>query len=195
MNTSATTPAAAAGSDVWMQTASGRQVFLLNARAESIDITDIAHHLSMLCRWVGAVREFYSVAQHSVLTAGLVAPEHRLWALLHDASEAYLGDVNARLKRSPVMQRYVAVEAVLQLQIYRRFGLRGDVPTKEIDEADMLMRAAEAHQLLTRVPPGMEHLPRAPFTIKPLAPPVAKQKFLEAYRRALETANVTDPRR
>jgi len=53
----------------WIQVHSGRQFWPLDPRAEEIDIGDIAHALSLVCRFTGHVKEFYSVAQHSVLVA------------------------------------------------------------------------------------------------------------------------------
>jgi len=65
---------------------------------------DMAHALSQTCRYTGHYREFYSVAQHSVhvaqeLIAAGNSPEYCLWGLMHDASEAYLADLAAPVKR------------------------------------------------------------------------------------------------
>lgn len=174
------TPKQQHGGSAWMQTVSGKVVHLLAPRPESIDIDDIGHHLSMERRWGGATREFYSVAQHSVHVAALVSPANRLWALLHDASEAYLGDVTARFKASDAMAGYRAVESQLQRQIYHRFGLRGDEPA-EIHEADILVRVREAHDLLISVPDGMQDLKPAPFRIHPWDQARAKRVYLRAF--------------
>jgi len=71
----------------------------------TIEMEDIAHGLSNICRFGGQTAEFYSVAQHSVLVwhlIGMGIDKDSIYlkklALLHDASEAYLGDVVKPLK-------------------------------------------------------------------------------------------------
>lgn len=82
----------------WIQTYSGVKFDLLRPRAIDVRVVDVAHHLSLLCRWVGATRRFYSVAQHSVLVSQAVCEEFALHGLLHDAHEAYVGDLSMPLK-------------------------------------------------------------------------------------------------
>lgn len=53
----------------YMTTYTGLRFYPFHPRREDVRIEDIAHHLALTCRWSGAVREFYSVAQHSVLVA------------------------------------------------------------------------------------------------------------------------------
>ena len=92
-----TTPASVA----WIRTHTGLRFDLLDPRPEAIDPRDVAHALARLCRFGGHVRRFYSVAQHSLLVADLAPLGLELPALLHDASEAYLGDVVAPLEGPP----------------------------------------------------------------------------------------------
>lgn len=70
----------------WMQTYTGRAFWPMDPRPEEVDAEDIAAALSMLCRYGGHVRRFYSVAEHCLLMSEAVAPQHALWALLHDAT-------------------------------------------------------------------------------------------------------------
>jgi hypothetical protein len=105
----------------WMQTYTGRAFWPLAPQADDIDPADIAHALSMLCRYGGHVERFYSVAEHCVLMSYAVPPGYALWALLHDATEAYMGDMVRPLKRS--MPEYQAAEARLSAVICDRFGL------------------------------------------------------------------------
>lgn len=77
---------------MWIQTYTGKKMFPLAPKREDICIEDIAHALSMKCRFNGHCNLFYSIAQHSLIVASLVKPELRLAALLHDAAEAYLPD-------------------------------------------------------------------------------------------------------
>ena len=69
------------------------------------------------------MREFYSVAQHSVIVSERVPPEHALWGLLHDASEAYLCDVARPVKRLPELAGYRDAEAAIMRAVSDRFGL------------------------------------------------------------------------
>jgi hypothetical protein len=88
----------------WMLTASGQQFRPTAPDPALVRVTDIAHALSHLCRYNGHVRSFYSVAEHSVLMARhfIARRDYPLarWALLHDGSEAYLGDVIRPLKKA-----------------------------------------------------------------------------------------------
>ncbi|MDO4254358.1 MAG: hypothetical protein Q4C81_04310 [Kocuria sp.] len=92
----------------WMQTYTGRRFYPLDSRPEDVDVVDVAHALSMQCRYNGHVRLFMSVAEHCVLVSRLVPSEHALWGLLHDATEAYVGDMVRPLKLH--MPEYRAVE-------------------------------------------------------------------------------------
>lgn len=87
-----------------IEVASGEFVSLRGPEPSTIKVDDIAHALSHICRFGGHTHVFYSVAQHSLLVHDLVehlgaSPEVRLAALLHDAHEAYVGDLTTPLKR------------------------------------------------------------------------------------------------
>jgi hypothetical protein len=107
-----------------MRTYTGRSIDLSDPRSDVIDIVDIAHHLSIIPRYFGATREPYPVAQHCV-----VGSKHCLWSgefLLHDAAEAYLGDVIRGLKRyldDHGGGAYSKLEGRWQDAIYERFGV------------------------------------------------------------------------
>jgi 5'-nucleotidase len=83
----------------WMWTYSGKQYWPLDPRVEDVCIGDIAHGLSLLCRYAGQTNWFYSVAEHSILVSLMVPPELALEGLLHDATEAYLSDVVRPFKK------------------------------------------------------------------------------------------------
>lgn len=105
----------------FFNTRSGTTIDIKNPKVEDIDITDIAHALSNICRFGGHTRTFYSVASHCVLVMKL-APYHiAKEALLHDAAEAYLGDVIKPLKH--LLTDYEGIEDSFMQVIISKFGL------------------------------------------------------------------------
>lgn len=120
-------------SDHWIQTVSGRRFDILEPATHMVDPGDIAHHLGQLCRFTGACSRFYSVAEHSLLVARLVdeaggTDEEIALALLHDAAEAYLGDVSRPLKSVGGFSEYRTLETLAMLVIMDRFGLARHIP-------------------------------------------------------------------
>ena len=106
-----------------IRTFTGKLVDPWKPTENDIDIRDIAHGLSNLCRYTGQCREFYSVAQHSYLVS-LSTPLHcELNGLLHDAAEAYLNDLTHDVKYHDGMEAYRNAEKRLHAVIYQRFGL------------------------------------------------------------------------
>lgn len=107
-----------------MQTWTGKRFYPLDPRSEDVDPIDIGHALGMLCRYNGHVDRFYSVAEHCVLMSFCMpTPQLAFEALLHDAAEAYLGDMIRPLKHSGSMEPYKEAEAAVELAIAERFGL------------------------------------------------------------------------
>lgn len=84
--------------DLWMPTFSGITFWPLDPKASEVNIVDIAHALSMTCRYAGHTKKFYSVAEHSVWVSKFVPPKHALWGLMHDAAEAY-ADIPSPIKK------------------------------------------------------------------------------------------------
>jgi len=131
----------------YLQTVSGRRVNPFDPDPEQLDIEDIARALANLCRFGGHSRAFYSVAQHSVIVSELVEQrggdaEDVFAALMHDAAEAYLGDMPHPIKhRSPLGTAFKAAEGHLEAVIHERFGIKPDVP--EIKRADRALLATE----------------------------------------------------
>jgi len=129
----------------WMQTFTGRKFYPMDPRPEDIDVRDIAHALSLLCRFNGHVRRFYSVAEHCVLMSRAVPEQHALYALLHDATEAYVGDMIRPLKGS--MPHYREAEDRVMDAIAERFGLPGVMPA-EVHDADNRILLTERDALM-----------------------------------------------
>lgn len=119
-----------------IRTFSGQYVNVFDPDPDTILIEDIAHALSQQCRFGGHLPEFYSVAQHSVLCAVAVPPEHALAALLHDASEAYMLDIPSPIKnRLPDYKKY---EDNLMQVIAKKFGFQYPLH-EEVKQADKLL--------------------------------------------------------
>jgi uncharacterized protein len=134
--------------NAWISTYTGKQFFLLHPTAKSIDIRDIAHSLAMQCRWTGHSIYHYSVAQHSYYCSFLVPEGYELEALLHDASEAYCGDLNRPLKHfTPAGPAYRAQEAIVMNAIRLKFKLPL-VESPFVKEADDKMLYAERDQIV-----------------------------------------------
>jgi hypothetical protein len=130
----------------WFQTHSQKKFYPLDPRVEDISINDIGHSLAKLCRYNGHCRYPYSVGQHSVcvsLIVGKRAPEHALWALLHDAAEAYVGDMVRPLKQCGSMRPFRDAEAGVMFQVTKHFGLTLWEPdvVKEIDDRILFSEA------------------------------------------------------
>ena len=125
----------------WILTASGKRFFLFDPQPEEIDIVDIAHALANICRFGGHTKFHYSVAQHSVLVSEIVeatVPELAFAALLHDATEAYVGDMVRPLKKQ--MPAYREVEDATWIAIAKVFALPEILPpiVKRADMAALL---------------------------------------------------------
>lgn len=121
----------------------------MDPRADEVFIEDIAHSLSLQCRYAGHVLRFYSVAEHSVLIARCLRDQYgeqtALYGLLHDASEAYLVDVPRPVK--PYLTGYKAAEAKVMAAVCERFGMPLDMPP-EVHEADERIIADELVNLV-----------------------------------------------
>lgn len=129
----------------WILTYTGRRFDLLAPRAELVSTLDIAHALSQVARFNGHTRHHYSVAQHSLLVASIVPPGLQLTALLHDATEAYVGDMVRPLKA--LLPDYSEIEHGIWLAICDRFNLDPTLPSS-IHEADMIALATERRDLM-----------------------------------------------
>lgn len=149
-------------------TASGALVNPFTMTAVDVRAIDIIRALANVCRWGGACTPFYSVAEHSVWVAREASKSAASWApdsakrplfayaLLHDASEAYLGDVRWPIKVLPEFAFYRAAESRLQREIHVAFGLDADAPEwvhREIDRFDKLEAVRERAEYVTRANP------------------------------------------
>jgi hypothetical protein len=137
-----------------IQTYSGRWVDVTNPEARDIYIIDIAHSLANICRFTGQVKRFYSVGEHCINISDLVYkltgdPFTAMWGLLHDAPEAYIGDVSAPLK-SVIRSLYKPLEDKFDSAICAAFGLlRTQTMIDTVDYFDKAIRYDEARALMT----------------------------------------------
>lgn len=164
----------------WMQTFSGFQFWPLDPRANEIHIVDIAHALSMQCRYAGHCLRFYSVAEHSVHLARYVSPKNAMWALLHDASEAYLVDVPRPVK--PDLTNYKQIEAKVMAEVCKRFGLSPEMPA-EIHEADGAIIGDERANMAPCVAPWYSTGGPLGIRLAYWTPEQAESAFLATFER------------
>lgn len=168
-------------------TYSGRYFDFLNPELNDYNIRDIAHALSNVCRFAGHTREFYSVAQHSVLVSRVALsqathvseiPNVGIAGLLHDATEAYLGDITRPLKQ--LLPDYKVIERRVEAALFAAFLVPNPLP-KIVKHADLVMLATEQRDLM---PPhddewtlikGIEPMPEV---INPWHPEKAEREFL-----------------
>lgn len=169
-----------------IQTASGALVDLAHPDPAAVDIRDIAHSLARVCRFGGHVRPatgpaWYSVAQHSLLVEHLTPAPLAMVALLHDATEAYLGDVTAPLK-ALLGAVYLDLERGWALAIGQRFGLGAalaELPP-EVAAADRRALATERRDMVAPSSWRVDAEPH-PARIAYLAPEFACDAFLNRF--------------
>ena len=124
---------------------SGNYFDLQDPSASRFEVTDIAHALSNICRFTGHTRQFYSVAEHSVLCSYLVPHEDRMIALMHDAAEAFIGDVSSPLKK--ILPGYKAIERGVEEHVFSTLGLPYPFPPS-VKKADRIMLRLEQSYLM-----------------------------------------------
>ena len=129
-----------------IRTFTGLRFYPLEPRVEDIDIDDIAHALSNICRFTGHCRKFYSVAEHCYHVSKLCEPKDALWGLLHDASEAYISDIASPLKKSDTFEEYRLAEHKVMETVAEKFGLGEEPQTVKV--ADKIMLAIEMKDLM-----------------------------------------------
>jgi len=156
---------------------SGEHFFPFDPRPDEIDLVDIAHILCQTRRWNGACKRFYSVAEHSMLVADAVPPEHRLQALLHDAPEALtgFGDVPTPIKR---MTSFVTdMENRIWQVICEKFDLPYEMHTS-VKWADKAIAALEVRDLTDWADKPEVHDSIRGMRADGMAPVIAGRDFL-----------------
>lgn len=175
----------------WIQTMTGRKFRPFEPAIEAIDIRDVARGLATTCRYRGQIarRDFYSVAEHSVLVSHLVPFEFAREGLMHDAAEAYIGDIPRPIKRQPQLAGFVACEDEIHKVIAQKYGLRVD-PTahaavKEFDDrilVDEIRALMMDPQLYYEESTWLQGLEATGVRIIGLSPSQAEEYFMERFR-------------
>jgi len=175
----------------WIQTYKGNKIDPFNLDPAQVDITDIAHALSMLCRYNGHVHTFYSVAQHACHVGQMVyrdMQDTRLAyiGLLHDMQEAYIVDFCRPLKKA--FPNYMELEAKVAVEMYQIFGVdqaEYERTASTIKKYDNIALVTEASQLLNKSPIDnwVEAYPveAEEETLIPLSPQEARALFLQLF--------------
>lgn len=175
--------------DGWIMTASGLAFYPTKPRIQDVRIEDIAHALAAASRFGGHARCPYSVGQHSHIASqileGLSGPRAALYGLLHDASEAYLGDVPRPLKKLPAFEGYRAAESYLQGVIYLAFGLSKHDEPEHLKTVDRRLLRTEQQCLM---PPALAHEDRCDvepysFAIVPWTFTETRAAFLKRFHQ------------
>lgn len=138
-------------SERWIQTLSGDKFFFLEPQSSSLDLTDMATALSRIRRFGGHGITTFSVASHCMLVASMVDDDFKLEALLHDAPEAYLGDVVNPLKQL-IKREYGPIEKSTTLALTHRYCKEpiSDWP-EQVKRADLIALGLEASILFPNV--------------------------------------------
>ena len=121
----------------WIQTFTGKKFDYQRISLKDIGIEDIAHSLSMQCRFAGHIRKFYSIAEHCVHISRYASDDAKLWGLMHDSPEAYLTDIPDPLKL--LLPHYLKLEKVIEKAILDRFDMYFDPFTQYIKDEIALL--------------------------------------------------------
>jgi hypothetical protein len=168
----------------YLSTFTGLKFRPYDPHPDQIDIRDIAHGLSLTCRFSGQTPFMYSVCEHSLHVASRLPDKFKLEGLLHDSSEAYLSDIVKPVKHGLPDYRVLAV--VVEQAIALKFDLEFPWPSqvKTVDLA--LLR----HELFSFFGAdryfedfGEVYVAKEPTFVRALPPEVAERQFLDLYSR------------
>lgn len=105
----------------WIETYSGRQIDLLSPDPEQFTLEDIFRALLNVPRFGGHTEHFYSVAMHSYNVAQLLPDHLKFQGIMHDATEAFIGDMPTPFKK--LLPDYKKAETRLWEAIATKFEI------------------------------------------------------------------------
>lgn len=179
----------------WIQTASGKKFHLLEPATQEVSIQDIAESLSKLCRFSGHTQYFYSVAQHSCFVMSLLPIAAQPYGLLHDAHEAYTGDLTNPVRNLVTAKAgydvWKDVTHNIEKTVHEAFGLAWPPhPTlaKLVIEADRIALATERRDVMADGPLWEVPLPAADKKVlRPWSWAESHHQFLECFQKVCKT--------
>lgn len=179
----------------WLQTYTSNKFDYTAKEVDRLNIHDIAHPLSQIVRFNGHIKHPYSVAQHCLTVTSIMekdgfSKETLLYALMHDAHEAFISDVPSPLKRHIKEEHgfdFSMIEEEIQSKIMKRFGIKFTKKTVDITRKyDLIVLKSEAHSLFDKVVEDWtKDIPyKLAEKIKVILPPhQAKSLFVQTYKR------------
>ena len=171
---------------VYISTHSGSSFYFDEPNPEAINLEDICHALSNMCRFTGHTKSFYSVAQHSVIVSNLCGDwSHQVQkqALLHDATEAYLSDINTPAKS--LLKDYQELEHKVWRAICKRFDMQEELypAVKRADRVAVMLEKRNLLKVESDWGPEYESVDTSYLEMPtPLYPQEAKTLMLERCR-------------
>lgn len=170
----------------WIQTFSGIAAYPFDLRPEEVELEDIAHSLSHICRFNGHTVTFFSVAEHSVRVCDAASPRAKPFALFHDSAETFFCDLASPVKKS--LEGYKEAENRALDVILGKFDIEADEKIREeVHIIDQRIRIDERNQLMR--PPihpwGKTEIQPLGIKILPMSPDVAKRAFIATAQKLL----------
>ncbi len=158
----------------------GHKVHFLKPRPDEIDIRDIAHALSRICRFNGHTIKPYYVANHLCLCADYAPAEVKREAFAHDWQEALCTDCPTPLK--VLLPQFSEIEQRLEVVIARKWKLTHPLPAA-VKEIDQRMLVTEMRDLTHRI--DWREYPSTPFdeTIEPWDSARCHREFMKRFKR------------
>jgi 5'-deoxynucleotidase YfbR-like HD superfamily hydrolase len=170
----------------WIRLHSGGKFHFIDIESSTITIEDIAHNLSQICRYTGASRKFYSVAQHSCIVCDILPHSFKFCGLMHDTSESVTGDANSILKR--LLPDFKAIEKKVEKFMAKKFDIPFPYPAI-VKYADLIALASEMKFLM----PGEDYknirYEPLPTKIIPWSISRSKREFLSRFRKLYKPVN------